>query len=159
MPSWVAMLIMAKDRTYGELLNAVRGKKVHIWTCNTCARLCYEIGGKASAERLAAKLGSDGVKVTGVSAVAASCMDSSVKRGAVSADADVVIALTCDIGSKLAGDTTGKEMINPINTFGTGMITDENGPVLLTRNADGTFSKKGLLEICGTDDPEDLPFV
>ena len=153
------MLIMARDRSYEELLETLRGKKVHIWTCNTCARLCYELGGRASAEKLAAKLKLDGIAVTGISAVPASCMDTSVKKGVVSADTDIVVTLTCDMGSELAGDFIKKDLLNPINTFGPGMFTDDDGPVLVTRSDDGTLLKKRLLDLSGTNNPEDIPFV
>ena len=153
------MLIMARDRSYAELLESLKGKKVHIWTCNTCARLCYELGGRASAERLAEKLRSDGITVTGTSAVAASCMDTSVKKGSVSADTDVVVTLTCDMGSELAGEFIGKKLINPIETFGPGMFTDDDGPVLVTRCDDGTLLRKRLLDLSGTNNPDDIPFV
>jgi len=153
------MLIMARDRSYAELLESVKGKKAHIWTCNTCARLCYELGGRASAEKLATKLRSDGIMVTGISAVPASCMDTSVKKGVVSDDTDVVITLTCDMGSELAGDFIKKELLNPINTFGPGMFTDDDGPVLVTKSEDGKLLKKRLLDLSGTNNPEDIPFV
>ena len=153
------MLIMARDRTYGELLESLKGKKVHIWTCNTCARLCYELGGRVSAERLAAKLKADGIVVTGISAVPASCMDTSVKKGIVSPDTDLVVTLTCDMGSELAGAFIGKELINPIETFGPGMFTDDDGPVLVTKDDNGKLLKKRLLDLSGTNNSDDIPFV
>ena len=39
------MTVMARDRGYDELLGDVRGRRVLVWTCNTCARLC-NIGGR-----------------------------------------------------------------------------------------------------------------
>ena len=47
---------------YPELLGVLKGKRVAIWTCNTCARLCNNIGGTESSERLADKLAADGVE-------------------------------------------------------------------------------------------------
>lgn len=46
------MTVMARDRDYPDLLEDVRGRKVLVWTCNTCARMC-NIGGKEAGERLA----------------------------------------------------------------------------------------------------------
>lgn len=150
---------MAKDRSYSELLSDLRGKSVFIWTCNTCARLCYEVGGTASAERLAAKLKEDGINVTGVGATSASCIESKVRAKSVADGTDVIVSLTCDLGAMNAESVFGIETMNPIETFGTGLLTDECGPVLIARNKDGSRSGKCLLELCGTRSPETLPFV
>ena len=56
------MTVMARDRGYDELLGDVRGRRVLVWTCNTCARLC-NIGGREAGDRLASKLSEDGVDV------------------------------------------------------------------------------------------------
>lgn len=118
------MLMIARDRSYSELLENVRGKKVLIWTCDTCARLCNDIGGKESAERLAAALADDGVDVAGVMSTSASCIEKKVisKRDGLSSEYDSVIALTCNIGAFCAGNVFGKDVINPIVTIGPGYI-------------------------------------
>ena len=54
------MTVMARDREYDQLLEDVRGRKVLIWTCNTCARLC-NIGGQEAGQRLADRLSGDDI--------------------------------------------------------------------------------------------------
>jgi hypothetical protein len=153
------MLIMAKDRGYDDLLKDIAGRNVHVWTCNTCARLCYGLGGRESAERLARRLREDDVNIVGVSAVPASCIESSIRKAAVPDVADLILSLTCDIGAKCAGDVFGKKVLNPVTTFGQGMISEDRGPVLLSVGPDGKTEEKTLLEICGTGSPDTLPFV
>ncbi|MDR3206561.1 MAG: hypothetical protein LBT41_05680, partial [Candidatus Methanoplasma sp.] len=70
----MTMLMMAKDRSYPDLLEALRGKKAAIWTCNTCARLCCGVGGHEAAARLAEALNKDGVEVAGIMYTSASCL-------------------------------------------------------------------------------------
>ena len=153
------MLIMARDRDYGELLRNVKGKNVYVWTCNTCARLCYGVGGKDSAERLARRLAEDGTNVTGTGSTSASCIGASVRRTTVPGDTDVIISLTCDIGAACARKVFGKKTLNPIITFGPGLICEERGPVLVSVGPDGTVTEKRLTDICGRTSPDAMPFV
>ena len=67
------MQMMLRDRDYPELLEELKGRKVLIWTCNTCARLC-DVGGRENAEALAGRLMEDGVEVVGISSTGASCI-------------------------------------------------------------------------------------
>jgi len=152
------MLIVAKDRSYDDLLKDVAGKKVHIWTCNTCARLCYGLGGKDSAERLALRLEQDGVKVTGVNSTSASCIGSNLRRIVIPDDTEMMISLTCDLGAVCASGVFRKEVLNPVRTIGPGVISEDCGPVLVSVGQDGKITAKSLLEICGTQ-PSDMPFV
>lgn len=73
------MQMMLRDRDYPELLEELKGRKVLIWTCNTCARLC-DVGGRENAEALAGRLREDGVEVVGISSTGASCIASNVRR-------------------------------------------------------------------------------
>lgn len=149
------MLIMARDRTYGDLLNSIRGKKVAIWTCNTCARLCNETGGTASMERLATALANDGINVLETGATSAGCMESKLRRNdTFGSDADIIIALTCDIGAVCAEHIFNKDVLNPVRTYGYGYLTEDGIPMLM----DGT-DVKNISELTGFEDKEDFPFI
>ncbi|MDR3283209.1 MAG: hypothetical protein LBS92_06370 [Candidatus Methanoplasma sp.] len=131
--------MMARDRSYQELLEALRGKKVAIWTCNTCARLCNGVGGHEAASRLAEALRKDGVEVAGVMYTSASCLQDKVRAKedpAVLNGADLIVSLTCDLGSVCAAEVFGKEVLNPIVTFGPGIVR-EDGSILLCRASNG----------------------
>ncbi|MBO4551816.1 MAG: hypothetical protein J5673_01295 [Candidatus Methanomethylophilaceae archaeon] len=128
------MLIMARSMDYPELLGKLSGKRVLIWTCNTCARLCNNIGGTESSERLAEKLREDGVEVVGAMSISASCLERKVmdrKEEAVSEKPDLILSLTCSIGSSVAEKVFGRDIINPIDTFGYGLLTGDGVPVLV----------------------------
>ncbi|MDR2846169.1 MAG: hypothetical protein LBV63_02690 [Candidatus Methanoplasma sp.] len=133
------MLMMARDRDYPALRDLLKGRKVALWTCNTCARLCNGIGGTESASKLADALRSDGIDVVGVMYTSASCLQDKVRAKAdatVLDKADTVVSLTCDIGSVCAGHVFEKEMINPVVTFGPGLIL-EDGSLLVCNVMDG----------------------
>lgn len=121
------MTIMARDRDYPELLEGVRGRRVLVWTCNTCARMCG-IGGREAGERLAARLSEDGVEVAGCVSSSAPCYMSKADRMASEAqgDYDLVVALNCDMGARNAAEATGREVLNPVVTYGTGYL-DRDG--------------------------------
>ena len=115
----------------------LRGKRVAIWTCNTCARLCNNIGGTESSERLAEKLRSDGVEVTSVVSTSAACLEKKVidkKAEILSGDPDIILSMTCCAGDANAKKVFGKDTINPIITHGFGILTEDGTPVLM----DGT---------------------
>lgn len=126
------MLIMARDRNYSELLGSLRGRNVYIWTCNTCARLCYGLGGEAAATRLAERLGQDGVNVIGIGSTSAGCIIQKVQRKASAEGADVVVSLTCNIGAGCISDVSKIETINPVRTFGIGFMDGEGTPILVS---------------------------
>ena len=119
------MQMMLCDRTYPELRDMLAGKKVLVWTCNTCARLC-DVGGADNASALAAKLREDGIDAVAATAVAASCIASNIRKcqTEISGDFDTIVALTCDIGSALVRTVSGKETVNPVATVGTGYRDD-----------------------------------
>ena len=133
------MLVMARDRDYPDLLGILKGKRVAIWTCNTCARLCNGIGGTDSCGRLAERLAEDGVEITGVYATSASCLESKVKDKAgdiLSKDPDIILSITCSVGSECASRIFSRECVNPRETFGYGYLTSEGMPVLSSRDGD-----------------------
>ena len=81
------MTVMARDREYDDLLNDVRGRRVLVWTCNTCARLC-NIGGKDAGERLASRLAEDGVDTAGCVCSSAACFMTKADRMASEVDGE-----------------------------------------------------------------------
>lgn len=137
------MMVLRRSMDYPQLLSAVRGRKVLIWTCNTCARLCGGLGGEESAKRLADRLSEDGVNVVGVISTSASCLEEKViaKCDSFEGRADLIISLTCDVGSRLAAGVFGIPAIDPLETLGPGHL-DRNGmPVL----------RDGSVVMMGTD--------
>ena len=128
------MLIISRSMDYPELLDRLSGKKVAIWTCNTCARLCNSIGGTESSERLASKLKEDGVEVTKVISISAACLGRKVseKRDELlSGNPDIILCMTCDAGALNAKEFFGKEIVNPIVTHGYGLLSDDGVPILM----------------------------
>jgi hypothetical protein len=143
------MLMVARDRPYSELRDFLKGKKVAIWTCNTCARLCFDIGGEVAAERLASALKNDGVEVLGVLHTGASCIEKKVREKydeEMIGRADVVLSLTCNIGALCAKRAFGKEIFNPIATLGAGFV-GENRRIFLCEDKDGGLVVKELLKV------------
>lgn len=127
------MMVMRRNADYEDLLPELRGKKVAIWTCNTCARLCNGLGGQKSAEALAEKLIADGIEVTGVLSTSASCFMSKVDSKydeEIIGNCDVVLSLTCDVGSFCAEEMFGKPVFNPIDTLGPGYLDVNGMPIL-----------------------------
>lgn len=127
------MMIIRRGMDYPELRDSLRGKRVAIWTCNTCARLCNGIGGSESAERLASKLRNDGVSAMCVISIPASCIMPKVAEktdDAVLGMCDVILALSCDVGADCMARCTGKEVSNPIETLGPGYLDGNRMPLL-----------------------------
>ena len=130
-------MIVSRDSDYSELLDRLRGKKVAIWTCNTCARLCNNIGGTESSEKLAEKLAADGVEITGVVSTSAACLEKKVidkKEEILSGRPEVILSMTCCAGDSNARKVFGIGTINPIVTHGFGILTEDGIPMLM----DGT---------------------
>ncbi|MCL1979131.1 MAG: hypothetical protein FWG60_03120 [Methanomassiliicoccaceae archaeon] len=141
--------MVARDRPYSELRDSLKGKKVIIWTCNTCARLCFDIGGTESAERLAAALRKDGIEVLEVRHTNASCIEKKVREKYdedIFGKADVVLSLTCNIGALCAERAFGKDILNPIATVGAGFV-GEGRNIFVCEDKDGRLSTKELREV------------
>ena len=137
------MLIMSRSMDYPELLGMLKGKKVSIWTCNTCARLCNNIGGTESCERLAERLSKDGVQVTKVVSTSAACLEDKVigkKDEILSGQPDIVLSMTCCAGDSNARKVFGMETINPITTHGFGILAADGTPVLMDGTPVGSLS-------------------
>ena len=127
------MMIMRRSVEYAELVEKLRPYKVCIWTCDTCARLCNGIGARVSATALMDRLRGDGVNVTGVLSTSAGCMMSKlVDRWDASEldECDLVLTLTCDVGSKCAEMVFLKDCYNPIETLGPGYLDENRVPIL-----------------------------
>ena len=125
---------MSRSMDYPELLGMLKGKRVAIWTCNTCARLCNNIGGTESCERLAEKLSKDAVKVTKVVSTSAACLEDKVigkKDEVLSGDPEIILSMTCSAGADNASRIFGKDVVNPVTTFGYGILREDGTPVLM----------------------------
>lgn len=64
---------------------------------------------------------------------------------------DVVVALTCDIGSQLAGTVFGRPVVNPVATLGTGYRDDSRACIIFGRGGDGDVSLEKEAERLGLD--------
>jgi len=149
------MMVMARDREYPQLLEELRGRRVLVWTCTTCARLC-SVGGNDTAVRLAGRLEEDGVDVVGTASTSASCLMPKVADRIPDPDGyDVVLALTCDIGSACASRFTHKETVNPIDTFGKGYMGMDGSP----RLSDGPDADIPLEELAARRGRHSGPFI
>lgn len=124
------MQLMLRDRDLAQLVSDLRGKKVMIWTCNTCARLC-DVGGSSNAQRLATALRSEGIEVTSVASAKASCIATSVRDngGKQSESCDIVLVLACDAARIVAERTFSKPCVNPVTTIGPGYLSEDGVPV------------------------------
>ncbi|MBO4569360.1 MAG: hypothetical protein J5674_05350 [Candidatus Methanomethylophilaceae archaeon] len=128
------MMVMAPGEGYGDIQEGLRGKRVFVWTCNTCARLCG-VGGREKAEEAVRLLESGGVEVAGSAAVPAACFMSNARdRLGGSEGFDVVLALCCDIGAGCAREASGKPVVNPVETLGVGFLGEDGVPRLLRRS-------------------------
>lgn len=147
------MLIMSRSMDYPELLGMLKGKRVAIWTCNTCARLCNNIGGTESCERLAERLSDDGVKVTKVVSTSAACLEDKVigkKEEMLSGDPEIILSMTCSAGADNASRIFGRDIVNPVITFGYGILREDGTPVLM---------KDGKTTPVGDLSPRSSPFI
>jgi len=153
------MMMILRDTDYNDLLDAVKGRNVIIWTCNTCARICNGIGGREAADRLAAKLREDGVNVLSSMSTSAGCLMSKVRSKApdIPADADVIISLTCDTGVSCASKAFGKDVLAPFATVGTGYL-DDDGTLIVTSSF-GTETNETLSEIAKKKGMSTAPLV
>ncbi len=117
------MMVVVRSIDYRELLKTLRDRKVAIWSCGTCARICG-ISGEGPVSSLAERLKADGVEVVASSSVGASCLADRIKAKVdleTLRKADLVLTLTCDAGSDTLSEVLGPvEVFNPIITLGQG---------------------------------------
>lgn len=123
------MMIVARGMGYTDIVDRLKGKKVALWTCNTCARMCRGIGGSDAVGRMAGKLREDGIDVVSVGSTSASCIVSKV-FDRLSGDFDVILSLTCDIGSRCVGDVYRCDVIEPLVTLGSGFLGADGVPMV-----------------------------
>lgn len=127
------MMLMERSCDYPELRDSLKGRSVVIWACSTCASLCNGIGSKDSVELLARRLTSDGIDVKGIVITRAICLMSRARSSSNLPeidDADVILALSCDMGAANMIRATGKDVINPLITIGHGYLDDDGIPRL-----------------------------
>lgn len=156
------MMVMARDGDYEGVLEDLVGRSVLVWTCNTCARLCGGLGGREAAERLAERLVADGVDVRGVVSTGASCLVPKVEsaaEGIADRGFDAVLVLNCDLGALCVGRVLGKEVINPVITFGPGYLDDGGVPRLCSVVCGRTVMDESLDEVAGRMGAGVGPFV
>ena len=118
---------------YMDIVSRLRPYRVCIWTCDTCARLCNGIGGKAAAVKLMEHLRADGVDVTGVLSTSAGCLKSKLIDKCDHDElcgCDIILTLTCDVGSACASMVFCKDCFNPIETLGPGYLDENRVPIL-----------------------------
>lgn len=154
------MIVMARDRDYGDLLGDLGGRRVLVWTCNTCARFCDGLGGREAADALASRLAEDGVDVAGVVSSGACCFMRNARRMAEGQSGyDTVLALCCDNGAADAREATGADVLNPVVTLGPGYL-DDGGRPRVARVLDGRrVSDEGIDEAAGRAGCLTGPFV
>ena len=129
------MMVVARGMDYDDVLDSLKGRKVALWTCNTCARLCG-VGGSDALCRLADRLEADGIDIVSIGHTSASCIMSTVS-GRLSGDFDVILSLTCDIGSRCVREGYGTDVINPLVTLGPGFLDAGDRPMV--GNDAGTY--------------------
>ena len=122
------MMVVVRGMDYDDVLDSLKGRKVALWTCKTCARLCG-VGGSDALCRLADRLEADGIDIVSIGHTSASCIMSKVS-GRLSGDFDVVLSLTCDIGSRCVCDSYGVDVIEPLRTIGPGFLDADGRPMV-----------------------------
>ncbi|MBR4504950.1 MAG: hypothetical protein IKP20_08305 [Candidatus Methanomethylophilaceae archaeon] len=122
------MMIVERSMGYPEIRDVLEGKRVFVWTCNTCARFCGA-GGKEYAEKMASDLKEDGLDVAGVLSTSAACfMKNAEKMAGEAQECDAILALCCGIGASCARRASSIEVINPVRTLGVGYLDSEGIP-------------------------------
>jgi hypothetical protein len=139
------MIMVARDRTYSELKVQLEGKKVVIWTCNTCARLCNGIGGDEAALNLRTALEHDGIEVFGILSTSAACLKSKVRKAedrSVLNKGDILLSLTCDMGSLCAEEIFQMKAINPLISIGYGYVEEDRSLTVIAEGEQRDLRKE-----------------
>ncbi|NBK24869.1 MAG: hypothetical protein EOM68_22940 [Spirochaetia bacterium] len=148
------MLIITRSMDLDGLVERIGSRKVAVWTCRTCARLCDGLGGDEAAEKLAKALNVRGIEVVGNASTSASCLWSKVAAAMEKEpfrDADLVIPLTCDVASMLLGQFTDLPRLECTKTWGRGCLDSEGDPSLLCSLDDGSTSWVKAKELKGAE--------
>ena len=64
------------------------------------------------------------------------------KDEVLSGDPEIILSMTCSAGADNASRIFGKDIVNPINTFGYGILREDGTPVLMK---DGRMTPVGEL--------------
>ncbi len=155
------MIIAGRNRDYKELSESLRNKKILLLTCNTCVRLCGELGGKKSADKLSDKLSEDGFEVIDVIDVSAACIASTVLKKLTPDkmdDSDVILSLTCPLGAACVASISGMDVFNPLEMIGIGYLDEDGFPIVISSSCD--FSEEAPADEMAKDSGLKLsPFV
>lgn len=136
------MLIITRNMDLEALVEEVHGKKVAIWTCRTCARLCQGLGGDEAASALSQFLIARGVSVVGTSSTSASCLTSKVSSAMAKGpfqDAEIIISLTCDVAINVLSGFTETPILKCTKTWGRGYLDNQNNPILMETSPDNVI--------------------
>lgn len=155
------MIIAGRNRDYKELSDSLRAKKVLVFTCNTCVRLCGEIGGREAADRLSNKLTEDGIEVVDTIDVSAACIGSKVRKKLTVSkleEFDVILSLTCPLGAACVATVSGKDVCNPIENIGIGYLDEDGVQIVISGSCD--FPEESLaIEVAEETGLKMSPFV
>jgi hypothetical protein len=155
------VIIAGRNRDYKEVAESLRAKKVLIITCNTCVRLCGNIGGRKAAEDLSEKLIGDGIEVTEVIDVSAACIAEKIRNKLTQSKidaSDVILALTCPLGASSIASVSGIDIFNPLETIGVGYLDEDGVPIVVSDSCD--FSEETPADEAAEDEGLKIsPFV
>lgn len=131
------MQVMVFDGGFPGIIGTLRGKKVLVWTCDTCARMCG-VGGTGRAGEAADFLKNAGIDVVGTISQKAVCVSAGSDAEALSGTDgfDIVLMLACGVASRVAETLTGKQTVNPVTVLGPG-YRDGNRRIFLVTEPDG----------------------
>ncbi len=133
------MIITGRNRDYKEVVDSLRAKKVLLFTCNTCIRICGNIGGKKAAEELSEKLIGDGIDVIEVIDVSAACIAKKIRNKLTQSKvdaSDAILALTCPMGAASIASVSGIDVFNPLETIGVGYLDEDGIPIVVSNSCD-----------------------
>ncbi|HII99997.1 MAG: hypothetical protein PWQ88_726 [Candidatus Methanomethylophilaceae archaeon] len=157
------MMVVVRLYDYPELKDALKGKRVFLWSCGTCARICG-VADRDSISRLAEKLQEDGIELIASQTVSASCLQDHIMAKtdmSLLQSADVVVALCCEVGAEtLSAAAPRLNILLPLKTLGQGR-RDGDGNVILCRAEDIAIPPNGLEleEACLLTGTKPGPFV
>ncbi len=121
----------------------------------------FNIGGKEAGERLVGRLAKDGVEMTGSVCSSAPCNMSKANRmeASVKGEYALVVALNCDMGARNATEATGRDVLNPVVTFGTGYLDRDGRNRLATIVCSRTVYDEDAEEVAESNNCHMSPFV
>ncbi len=133
------MIMTLRTMDYYSLKAALpEDARILIWSCNTCARICGDFGGRDSAAALEALLTEDGAEVVANETITATCFQGAVRKRLANQEfrekvlsATHVIPLTCKSGAMvLLKEMPHLEVVEVGRTIGLGFLADTGVAVL-----------------------------